>query len=670
MQDPNQSTRTLTDFDIFLFKQGRHFDIYEKLGSHLTRIRDRQGFQFAVWAPQARYVSVVGDFNNWDPRAHSLNARSDGSGIWEGFIPDLGQGEVYKYFILSWDGRKLHKGDPYAYRWETPPQTASITWDLAYEWGDQEWMSQRAIKNRHDQPCSVYEVHLGSWMRPGDGSPLMSYRELAHRLVSYVSSMGFTHVEFMPVMEHPYFPSWGYQVTGYFAPSSRFGTPQDFMYLVDQLHRAGIGVILDWVPSHFPTDAHGLADFDGTHLYNHADPRQGFHPDWKTYIFNFGRNEVNNFLISNALYWLKYYHIDGLRVDAVASMLYLDYSREDGQWIPNKYGGNENLEAIQFLKTFNKTVYEKFPDTFTVAEESTAWPGITKPVHDGGLGFGQKWMMGWMHDILRYMQRDPVHRKYHHDELTFSMVYAFSENFMLPFSHDEVVHGKASMIYKMPGNEQEKFDQLRLLYGYMFMHPGTKLLFMGQEFGQTNEWDFQSQIRWDLLQYEPHRSMQNWVKHLNFFYRSQRALFHKQFSNEGFQWAIGDDRNNSIISFFRFSDRPEETLLVICNFTPARHQVYEIEVPFGGTWKAVLNSDHADFGGHMQTGSYQAAKARRLYRRYRPFGISISVPAFGMLVFRPDPTDIIIPAGPERENHWLFHPVLNAAAIAGLNRGS
>jgi len=667
IQDPHaHPEHTLTDFDVFLFKQGRHLDIYEKLGSHIVHKNGTPGVQFAVWAPQARYVSVVGNFNHWDHRAHVLHARSDGSGIWEGFVPGLGKGEVYKYFILSWDGRKLFKGDPYAYLWETPPQTASVTWDLNYTWGDREWMSQRAHKNSYDQPCSVYEVHLGSWQRPGDGRTFLTYREMAHALVPYVKNMGFTHVEFMPVMEHPYFPSWGYQVTGYFAPSSRFGTPQDFMYLVDQFHQAGIGVILDWVPSHFPTDAHGLADFDGTHLYNHADPRQGFHPDWKTYIFNFGRNEVSNFLIANALFWLKYYHIDGLRVDAVASMLYLDYSREDGQWIPNKYGGNENLEAIQFLKTFNKTVYQQFPDTFTIAEESTAWPGISKPVHEGGLGFGQKWMMGWMHDSLRYFKRDPIHRRYHHDELTFSMVYAFSENFMLPFSHDEVVHGKASMIYKMPGSEKDKFAQLRLLYGYMFTHPGTKLLFMGQEFGQTNEWDFQAELRWDLLRYDAHRSLQNWVRQLNFFYRQQRALYFRQFSQQGFQWAIGDDRNNSILSYFRFSDNPADTLLVVCNFTPIKHPVYEIQVPFGGTWVQILNSDHIDFGGSMEV-THQSPQAQRIYRQYRPFRIRIAIPPFGVLVFKPDPATLIVPKSLSETSPWLAQPIRDAATLARLS---
>ncbi|MEL6140468.1 MAG: 1,4-alpha-glucan branching protein GlgB, partial [Bacteroidota bacterium] len=478
----------LTDYDINLFRSGKHFRIYEKLGSRVLEVDGESGVYFAVWAPNAVSVSVIGSFNDWDRSASPLNARWDSSGIWEGFIPGVGNGALYKYAIDARDGRQLEKGDPYARLWETPPKTASLVWDTWYEWSDDSWMEERLAHNSLDGPFSVYEVHLGSWKKKKSGHESLSYRELATELVDYVREMGFTHVEFLPVMEHPYYPSWGYQITGYFAPSSRYGGPQDFMYLVDALHQAGIGVILDWVPSHFPYDSHGLADFDGTHLYEHADPKKGFHPDWKSAIFNYGRNEVRSFLISNALFWLDRYHIDGLRVDAVASMLYLDYSRKAGEWVPNHFGGNENLEAIDFLREFNTTVYAEYPDTVTIAEESTSWTGVSRPVYAGGLGFGMKWMMGWMHDTLKYFQNDPVHRSYHHGEITFSLIYAFTENFMLPLSHDEVVHGKGPIIDRMPGDEWQRFANMRALYGYMYTHPGAKLLFMGDEFGQTSEW--------------------------------------------------------------------------------------------------------------------------------------------------------------------------------------
>lgn len=585
----------LTDFDIQLFRSGKHFRIYEKLGSHILEVNGQWGVYFAVWAPSAKVVSVVGNFNGWDKKANSLFPRWDGSGIWEGFIPGLGRGELYKYHILAPDGRNLSKGDPFALFWEVPPNTASIVWDLQYDWKDQHWMKNRKDVSGLDKPYSVYEVHLGSWKKSKDGLQSLSYRQMAEELVAYVQEMGFTHVEFLPVMEHPYFPSWGYQITGYFAPSSRFGTPEDFMYLMDAFHQAGIGVILDWVPSHFPADAHGLADFDGTHLYDHSDPRKGFHPDWKSCIFNYGRHEVRSFLISNALFWLDRFHVDGLRVDAVASMLYLDYSRKQGEWIPNLYGGNENLEAISFLKEFNETVYKEYPDAVTIAEESTAWKGVSRPTFDGGLGFGQKWMMGWMHDTLNYFKNDPIHRQYHHNEITFSLVYAYSENFMLPLSHDEVVHGKGSLMQRMPGDEWQRFANLRTLYGYMFTHPGTQLLFMGAEFGQTSEWSIEKGLDWWLLQFDFHKGMQHWIKTLNNFYKSTPALFEKQFDPDGFQWIDHGDYQNSSLSYIRIGK--EQRILVVCNFTPVVRKGYKIGVPEAGNWKEVLNSDESAFGG-------------------------------------------------------------------------
>ncbi|MCU0354621.1 MAG: 1,4-alpha-glucan branching protein GlgB, partial [Cytophagales bacterium] len=511
----------LTDFDISLFRAGKHYKLYEKLGSHVITHDGTQGTYFAVWAPNAERVSLIGNFNYWDRDSHPLYPRWDGSGIWEAFVPHIGHGEVYKYFVKSHNyGQELEKGDPFAMLWETPPRTASVVWDTAYQWNDTAWLTSRREKAGKVQPMSVYEVHLGSWGRvPEEGNRSLSYRELADRLPAYVKDLGFTHVEFMPVMEHPFFGSWGYQITGYFAPSSRYGTPQDFMHLVDALHQAGVGVILDWVPSHFPEDVHGLANFDGTRLYEHADPRKGWHPDWKSLIFNYGRNEVRAFLISNALFWLDRYHTDGLRVDAVASMLYLDYSRNAGEWIPNEYGGRENLEAISLLKEFNQAVYGEFPDVHTIAEESTAYPGVSKPVFAGGLGFGMKWMMGWMHDTLSYFSKEPLYRKYHQGQITFSLVYAFHENFMLPLSHDEVVHGKNPLIYKMPGDEWQKFANLRLLYGYMFAHPGMKLLFMGGEFGQTREWNHDRSLDWHLLDYPLHQGVRNALREINRLFR-------------------------------------------------------------------------------------------------------------------------------------------------------
>ncbi len=591
-------TSRFTDFDISLFKSGKHFKLYEKLGSHLMEVDGVKGVYFAVWAPSAKYVSVIGDFNHWNKDEHPLFPRWDQSGIWEGFIPDVKKGTVYKYMVEAQDGRHLEKGDPYAFSWELPPKTASIVWELDYKWKDKKWLKARKEKAGEAQPFSVYEVHIGSWKKLGnEGNRSLSYKELAKELVPYVKNLGFTHIEFMPVMEHPFYGSWGYQTTGYFAPSSRYGTPEEFMALIDAFHKAEIGVILDWVPSHFPEDAHGLADFDGTHLYDHADPRKGFHPDWKSCIFNYGRNEVRSFLISNALFWLDLYHADGLRVDAVASMLYLDYSREEGEWIPNEYGGRENLEAVAFLKEFNEMVYSTFPDAITIAEESTSWPGVSRPTYAGGLGFGQKWMMGWMHDSLEYFKKEPIYRRHHQNDITFSLVYAFTENFMLPLSHDEVVHGKGALIDRMPGDEWQRFANLRLLYGEMFMHPGSQLLFMGGEFGQTSEWSHERGLEWWLMEFRFHKGMQNWIKDLNEFYTAQPALYEKQFSSEGFQWIDYSDETNSVIVFLRKGTGATKPVLVVCNFTPVVRENYKIGVPAAGEWKEVLNSDNTKYGG-------------------------------------------------------------------------
>ncbi|HEU0137058.1 MAG TPA: 1,4-alpha-glucan branching protein GlgB, partial [Flavobacterium sp.] len=534
-----------SDFDITLFKAGKHFQLFDKFGSHLLELNGTSGVYFAVWAPSAKAVSVIGDFNAWSGNQHKLNVRWDGSGIWEGFIPNIQSGALYKYSIHSSNSNTaIEKADPYAFECEKPPHTASVVSDLHFNWTDALWMQTRSDKNALDKPYSVYEVHLGSWRR-GEGNRFLTYVELADQLVSYVHETGFTHVEFMPIMEFPYDPSWGYQITGYFAPTSRFGTPSDFMLLINRLHEAEIGVILDWVPSHFPNDDHGLGFFDGTHLYEHPDIRKGYHPDWKSLIFNYGRNEVRSFLISNAVFWLKHYHADALRVDAVASMLYLDYSRNEGEWEPNINGGRENLETISFLKDFNEAVYLNFDGVQTIAEESTSFPMVSRPTYDGGLGFGMKWMMGWMHDTLHYFQKEPIHRHFHQDDLTMSMTYAFAENFMLPLSHDEVVYGKKSLLGRMPGDEWQQFANLRLLYGFMFMHPGTKLLFQGAEFAQREEWDFNQSLDWHLLELENHNAIKKTVAELNRFYRSHPALYEKQFSPEGFEWINLSDHSNA-----------------------------------------------------------------------------------------------------------------------------
>lgn len=587
-----------SDFDINLFKSGKHYRLYEKLGAHTVEKEGKKGVYFAVWAPNAQSVSVIGNWNGWNPYSHPLYSRWDYSGIWEGLIFDVDLGELYKYSIVTPTGARLEKADPLAFSCEKPPQTASVVTTTWYEWKDQDWMEKRSQRNRLNSPFSVYELHLGSWQRdmekPGS---YLSYRQIAKRLVKYVREMGFTHVELMPVMEHPYHLSWGYQITGYYAASSRYGRPQDLMFLIDQLHQNDIGVILDWVPSHFPGDAHGLYRFDGTGLYEHEDPRQGFHPDWKSYIFNYGRNEVRSFLISNALFWLDRYHADGLRVDAVASMLYLDYSRDEGQWIPNPYGGRENLEAIRFLKEFNIAVYENYPDVQTIAEESTSFPKVSRPVYDGGLGFGIKWMMGWMHDTLNYFEEDPINRKYHHDKMTFATVYAFHENFMLPLSHDEVVHGKKSLIYKMPGDEWQKFANLRALYLFMYTFVGSKMVFMGGEFGQTNEWDVNRALDWPLLEYAPHRGLQTFFKSLNKLYKNEPALYEKAYDPEGFEWIEMGDWERSVFVFLRKGENPDNQLVVVLNLTPVVREEYRLGVPEAGEWKVILNADENEFFG-------------------------------------------------------------------------
>ncbi len=621
-----------TDFDINLLKAGKHYRLYEKLGSHLTEVNGEKGVYFAVWAPSAKAVSVVGDFNYWLEGEHPLNVRWDESGIWEGFIPGLKKGTLYKYKIHSHLGDvKTEKADPFARYAETPPKTASVVWDAPFDWKDGGWMKNRTSRNSLDKPFSVYEVHLGSWRRKGDNE-FLTYREMAEALVSYVKDMNFTHVEFMPVMEYPFDPSWGYQLTGYFAPTSRFGPPEDFKALVDALHRNDIGVILDWVPSHFPEDAHGLGFFDGSHLYEHPDRRRGYHPDWKSLIFNYGRNEVRAFLISNALFWLDQYHVDGLRVDAVASMLYLDYSREAGEWEPNIYGGNENLEAISLLKELNQEVYEHYPGVQTIAEESTSFPMVSRPVSMGGLGFGMKWMMGWMHDTLEYFKKEPVYRKHHQNDLTFSMTYAFTENFMLPFSHDEVVYGKQSLLYRMPGDEWQRFANLRLLFGYMFTHPGTNLVFMGGEFGQSSEWNFQQSLDWHLLQYDFHKGIQELVRDLNTLYRSHPALYEKQFSPEGFQWIDYGDAENSVLTFVRKGNHRRDDLVVACNFTPVPREHYRIGVPKSRKLKEILNSDARKYGGSGMVNG-EASVSRTPWHGYE-HSIEITLPPLGVTVFR------------------------------------
>lgn len=623
-----------TDFDIDLFLLGKHFRLYEKMGAHLSKIDKVSGTYFAVWAPNAREVTVIGNFNNWVNNTHYLNKRQDASGIWEGFIPNVGKGEVYKYYIKGADGSDIEKGDPYALRWEHPPQKASIVWDTNYSWKDKSWLTKRPKLNSLSQPISVYEIHLGSWQRdPANPERVLSYGEIAKSLIPYVLEMGFTHVELMPIMEYPYYPSWGYQITGYFAASSRHGYPQDLMGLIEELHKHNIAVILDWVPSHFPGDANGLFKFDGTHLFEHADMRKGFHPDWKSYIFNYDRPEVRSFLISNALFWIDQFHADGLRVDAVASMLYFDFSRTPEESGSNEFGGSENLGAITFLKDLNEAIYGNYKGVQTIAEESSTFDGVTRPVYAGGLGFGMKWMMGWMNDTLKYFKNDPISRKFNHHQLTFSITYAFTENFMLPFSHDEVVHGKSSMIYKMPGDEWQKFANLRTLYAYMFTHPGTKLLFMGNEFAQTTEWNFTESLNWDLLQYPPHAGMQQLVKALNRLYRTEPALYHHNFSYDGFDWVNADDAEHSVYSFTRNSNKAKDTVLVVINVTPVYRENYRIGVPGKGKWEEIFNTDAEEFfgSGKLNVG---LISSEAIPYNGRSQSIVINVPPLGVTIFK------------------------------------
>ncbi|MBN4050055.1 1,4-alpha-glucan branching protein GlgB [Nitrospira defluvii] len=628
-------TWELSEGDIAAFHQGNHARLYEKMGSRQIRRDGCLGTLFRVWVPGAHAVSVIGGFNGWMADVHALRLRQDYSAIWEGFFPEVSAESLYKYHIRSkHQETALEKSDPFAFSWEEPPKTAAIATHLDYDWNDEAWMAKRARHNALDAPMSIYELHLGSWQRkPEEGNRFLTYRELAEILVPYLLEMDFTHVEFLPLMEHPFYGSWGYQVTGYFAPSRRFGSPQDLMFLIDALHQHDIGVILDWVPAHFPNDKHGLAMFDGSPLFEYADPQKGFHPDWNTCIFDFGRHEVQSFLMSSACFWLDKYHLDGLRIDAVASMLYLDYSRKAGEWTPNQYGGRENLEALALIKKLNETIYLNFPDVQVIAEESTAWPMVSRPTYLGGLGFGMKWKMGWMHDTLSYLGKDPIYRKFEHHQLTFSMAYAFSENFVLPLSHDEVVHGKGALIDRMPGNDWQQFAQLRLLYGYMYGHPGKKLLFMGCEFAQRREWDHESSLDWHLLEYASHKGVQRWVKDLNHLYRSEKALHQQDFSEAGFEWIDCSDRNQSVLAFLRKSHVSSDVLLFICHFTPELRHDYRIGIPFSGSWDEVLNSDSAYYDG-SGAGNLGCVSAESLPTHGRPYSIVLTLPPLSVMVLR------------------------------------
>jgi 1,4-alpha-glucan branching enzyme len=620
--------------DLYFFNEGNHSRLYDKLGAHILNSKGESGTYFAVWAPDAAAVFVTGDFNGWDRTSHPLSPTGM-SGIWHGFVPLVSKGALYKYHIASRDhGYRVDKADPFAFCTEVPPKTASVIWDLDYPWGDQQWMATRHSRNALDAPISIYELHLGSWRRvPEEGNRSLTYREMAPRLVEHVKQTGFTHVEFLPVMEHPFYGSWGYQVASYFAPTSRYGTPQDFMYLIDILHQNNIGVILDWVPSHFPTDQHGLGYFDGTHLYEHADLRQGMHREWGSFIFNYDRHEVRSFLISNALFWLDKYHVDGLRVDAVASMLYLDYARKEGEWVANEYGGRENLGALKFLRRFNEEVYKSYPDVQTIAEESTSWPMVSRPTYVGGLGFGMKWDMGWMHDTLEYFSKDPIHRKYQQNNLTFRMLYAFHENFVLPLSHDEVVYGKRSLLNKMPGDDWQKFANLRLLFGYMFGQPAKKLLFMGGEFGQWREWVHDESLEWHLLDYAPHQGVQRWVGDLNGLYRNEAALHELDFQKEGFEWIDCSDGESSIVSFIRKAKSTDEIVLGVYNFTPVLRTHYRVGVPRGGFWKELLNSDAKEYGGSGQ-GNAGGAESMTAGCHGRPYSLDLTLPPLSAIFFK------------------------------------
>ena len=625
----------LTDHDIYLFREGTNSHLHAKLGCHL--LKAGAGAHFAVWAPNAGQVSVIGDWNGWRAGENVLLPRADGSGIWEGAAPAARRGHSYKYRIASrLGGFAVDKADPYGVYCEPPPATASRVWTLEYEWQDSAWMSARAARNGLDAPMSTYELHLGSWRRK-DGN-FLNYRELAHALAEYIQDIGFTHVELMPVTEHPFYGSWGYQTTGYFAPTARYGTPQDLMYFIDHLHQKGIGVILDWVPSHFPTDEHGLVFFDGTHLYEHADPQQGFHPEWKSSIFNFGRNEVRSFLISSALFWFEKYHIDGLRVDAVASMLYLDYARKQGEWVPNRFGGRQNLEAIDFLRILNQAVYRDHPDVTMIAEESTAWPMVSRPTYAGGLGFGLKWNMGWMHDTLEYMKVDPVNRKYHHGQLTFSLIYAFNENFVLPLSHDEVVYGKGSLIGKMPGDDWQQFANLRALYGYMWAHPGKKLLFMGGEFGQRREWTHEGELEWWVSELPEHAGIKRLMRDLNRVYRSEPALHKVDFSPEGFEWLDLGNADISVIAFLRKAPGDGAPVLVVCNFTPVPRSNFLVGVPHRGVWSEILNTDAREYGG-SGWGNLGRVETVPVTTQGRLESLNLNLPPLATLILRCGPND-------------------------------
>jgi 1,4-alpha-glucan branching enzyme len=632
---PETHFSAFTAHDAYLFREGTHARLYQALGCHL---RPTGGADLAVWAPNAAAVSVIGDWNGWQGEADPLRPRDDDSGVWEGHVPGIAHGHAYKFRIVTQGGQWLDKADPFAVCAEQPPATASRAWSLDYTWSDSDWMEHRAPRNALSAPMSIYEVHLGSWRRR-DGQPL-GYRELAHALADYVADLGFTHVELMPITEHPFYGSWGYQTTGYFAPTARYGTPQDFMYLVDHLHQRGIGVLLDWVPSHFPADAHGLDRFDGTHLYEHADPRQGYHPEWNSSIFNYGRHEVRSFLVSSGLFWLDKYHLDGLRVDAVASMLYLDYARQPGEWIPNRHGGRENLEAIEFLRHLNRSLYRDHPDTVSIAEESTAWPMVSRPIEMNGLGFGMKWNMGWMHDSLAYMKEDPIHRRFHHHKLTFSMVYAFNENFVLPLSHDEVVYGKGSLIDKMPGDDWQQFANLRALFGLMWSHPGKKLLFMGGEFAQRREWTHEGELDWSCLHGERHSGMQRLVQALNRVYRQEPALHEVDFSAEGFAWVEADDTAHSVIAFLRKprpgGDPRAQPLLVVCNMTPIPRENYLVGVPTAGYWQEVLNTDAREFGG-AGWGNLGGLESTPVRSHHWTQSLCLTLPPLSTLILKPVP---------------------------------
>lgn len=627
----------ITEYDIFLFRQGTHSRLYEKLGAHLEGFNGENGVSFGVWAPEAASISVIGSWNEWDPKINPLTLRQDGSGIWQTCIPDVNDGALYKYQIRSKiGGKSFDKGDPFAFFWELPPKNASIVRDTGYSWSDNDWMRSRWSRNSLGSPVSIYELHLGSWCRrPGQDFRSLSYREIAHRLAEYVHETGFTHVELLPVMEHPYYPSWGYQTLGYFAPTSRYGTPQDFMYFIDHLHQQGIGVILDWVPSHFPDDPYGLRLYDGTALYEHYDDRQGYHPEWTSRIFNYGRHEVRAFLISSALFWLDVYHADGIRVDAVASMLYHDYARDTGDWVPNRYGGRENLGAIEFLRRLNESAYTAHPDILMIAEESTAWPMVTKPPSTGGLGFGLKWNMGWMHDTLSYFSKDPVHRKYHHNLLTFPIWYALSENFLLPLSHDEVVHGKGSLLRKMPGDDWQKYANVRALFGYLFTHPGKKLIFMGGEFGQWNEWYHETSLDWDLLHNPYHRGIHSWIRDLNRLYITTPSLYRYDFSRDGFSWIDCNDHEQGVISYLRTGNETDRPVLVVINLTPVPRTGYRVGVPGPGFLREVLNSDAEVYGG-SNLGNFGGVSAENYPFHGRNWSVELTLPPLSTLLLAPE----------------------------------